>query len=67
MEKVHYKVDGLANSESKTKVRNSLDKIEGVQEIAVDLSRGTVEVEYNPPATAEQIRTTIEKTGYDVQ
>lgn len=67
MEKVHYKVDGLANSESKTKVRNSLDKIEGVQEIAVDLSRGTVEVEYNPPATPEQIRTTIERTGYDVQ
>jgi copper chaperone CopZ len=67
MEKVHYKVDGLANSESKTKVRNSLDKIQGVQEIAVDLSRGTVEVEYNPPATPEQIRTTIEKAGYDVQ
>jgi len=44
MKTVHYNVSGLANSESKTKLRNALDEIEGVQKIAVDLHRGTVEV-----------------------
>lgn len=67
MNSVHYVVSGLANSESKTKLKNSLDKIEGVQEVAVDLGRGTVEVQYNNPATSENIRQCIENTGYDVK
>lgn len=67
MKTVHYNVSGLANSQSKTKLRNSLDKIEGVQEVAVDLARGTVEVEYNPPANEGEIRMCIENTGYRVE
>ena len=38
----HYQVKGLVNSESKTKLNNALDKIEGVQKTAVDIARGTV-------------------------
>jgi copper chaperone len=67
MKTVHYNVSGLANLDSKSKVLNGLDKIKGVQEVAVDLSRGTVEVEYNEPANEEKIRGCIEKLGYDVQ
>lgn len=67
MKTVHYNVSGLANSESKTKLRNALDEIEGVQKIAVDLHRGTVEVQYNNPADEQAIKTCIENTGYDVQ
>ena len=66
MQTVHYVVDGLVNSESKTKIKNSLDKIDGVQEIAVDIARGTVEVEYKSPASPDQIKGCIRKTGYDV-
>jgi copper chaperone len=63
---VHYNVSGLVNSESRTKLRNALDKIEGVQEVAVDIGRGTVEVEYNPPANPQEIKECIEHTGYDI-
>lgn len=66
MNSVHYIVSGLASSESKTKLKNSLDKIEGVQAVAVDLGRGTVEVEFNNPATSVDIRQCIENTGYQV-
>lgn len=67
MKTVHYDVKGLVNSESKTKLRNSLDKIEGVQEVAIDIARGTVEVDFNEPATVEDIKECITHTGYPVE
>ncbi|MBC8061250.1 MAG: heavy-metal-associated domain-containing protein [Clostridiaceae bacterium] len=66
MKTEHYNVSGLVNSESRTKLHNSLDKIEGVQKVAVDINRGTVEIEYNEPASAEVIKSCIQKTGYAV-
>lgn len=67
MNKLHYNVSGMANSESKTKIKNSLTKIEGIQQIAVDLARGSVEIEYNSPATENEIKTCIENTGFSIQ
>ena len=66
MDRIHYNVSGLANSESKTKLKNALDKVEGVQLTAVDMARGTVEVGYNDPADECRIKECIEKTGYKI-
>ena len=62
----HYNVSGLVNSQSRTRLNNSLDKIEGVQKVAVDISRGTVEIQYNEPANEEAIRNCIQNTGYAI-
>ncbi|MHC1685194.1 MAG: heavy-metal-associated domain-containing protein [Clostridiaceae bacterium] len=67
MQTVHYNVNGMVFPESKTKLNNSLDKIQGVQEVAIDVARGTVEVEFNAPATADQIKNCIIHTGYNVK
>lgn len=67
MKTVHYNVDGMVYPESKTKLYNSLDKIEGVRKIAVDIARATVEVEFNEPATERTIKNCIMRTGYDVK
>lgn len=67
MKTVHYNVSGLASSESKTKVTNALDKIQGVQNTAVDLARGTIEVNFNEPATEGTIKSCIENTGYIIE
>jgi Copper chaperone len=67
MNTIHCNVSGLANSQSKTQLLNALDKVEGVQEVAVDLARGTVEVDYNSPASESQIKMCIENTGYKIQ
>ncbi|MEG0306515.1 MAG: heavy metal-associated domain-containing protein [Clostridium sp.] len=67
METVHYNVSGLVNSESRTKLNNSLEKIEGVQKVCVDVARGTVEVKYNQPADNESIKNCICNTGYSVE
>jgi copper chaperone len=67
MEKEHYIVDGLANENMKTQVKNALEKIEGVNKVCVDLARGSVEVIYNEPATQDEIRNCIENTGHHIQ
>lgn len=67
MKTLHCKVSGMANEGSKTRIKNALDKINGVQEIAVDLSRGTVEVQYNIPADAVEIKNCIENAGYNIE
>ena len=64
MERKHYIVDGLANENMKTQVKNALEKIDGVSNVCVDLGRGSVEVIYNKPATQEEIRSCIENTGH---
>jgi Copper chaperone len=66
MKLVHYNVGGLAGSESKTKVTNALDEIEGIQRVAVDLGRGTMDIQYNDPATPEAIEKCIKNTGYEI-
>jgi copper chaperone len=67
MERENYIVDGLANENMKTQVKNALEKIDGVSKVCVDLSRGSVEVIYNEPATQEQIKSCMENTGYNFQ
>lgn len=66
MKTLHYNVSGLAGTQSKTKVKNALDEVEGVQDVAVDLARGTIEIQYNEPANAGQIEHCIRHTGYDI-
>jgi len=65
MERKNYIVDGLANENMKTQVKNALKKIDGVSKVCVDVSRGSVEVIYNEPATQEQIKSCMENTGYN--
>ncbi|CDG02317.1 Hypothetical Heavy-metal-associated domain protein [Clostridium chauvoei JF4335] len=52
---------------SKTHVKNALDKIEGVQQVCVDLGRGTIEVMYGQEANESEIRQCIEETGYTIE
>lgn len=67
MERKHYIVDGLANENMKTQIKNALEKIDGVSNVCVDLGRGSVEVMYNEPASQEEIKSCIENTGHNVQ
>ncbi|MBU3228549.1 heavy-metal-associated domain-containing protein [Clostridium algidicarnis] len=64
MKKIQYEVSGVMNSEGKTKIKNSLDKIQGVQEVQVDGGTGKVKVQYNEPATKGAIKSSILKQGF---
>lgn len=63
MERLHCNVDGITNENMKTQLKNSLEKIEGVNKVCVDMARSSVEVIYNEPATESSIKNCIEDTG----
>ncbi len=67
MNKTCVNVSGIANAQVKTSLKNSLDKIEGVQEVGINKAEGTIEVEFNQPATANQIKSCINKCGCEVK
>lgn len=67
MEREHYMVNGIANENMKTQIKNALEKIDGVNNVCVDMARGTVEIVYNEPATKEEIRSCIVDTGYKIE
>ena len=67
MKREHYIVNGIANENMKTQIKNSLEKIDGVNNVCVYMSRGSVEVIYNNPATEQEIRSCIENTGHKIE
>ena len=67
MKRENYIVNGIANENMKTQIKNSLEKIDGVNNVCVDMSRGSVEVIYNNPATEQEIRSCIENTGHKIE
>ncbi|SCK04003.1 Copper chaperone [uncultured Clostridium sp.] len=67
MDRVHYNVTGLVNNTTKTQIKNALDRIEGVQEVCVDLGRSTIEVAFNQGVTESEVRSCIEETGFSIE
>lgn len=59
-------VSGIQNKESKTQIKNALNKISGVNDVGVNLATGTVEIKYNHPATENDLKTCIESTGFHI-
>jgi len=59
-------VSGIQNKECKTQIKNALNKIDGVNEVGVNLVSGTVEIQYNNPATENDLKNCIENTGFKI-
>ena len=66
MNTIMCSVSGMQNKNCKTQLKNALDKVKGVQEVGVNLTEGTVKVEYNDPATEVEIKNCIEHTGFRI-
>jgi copper chaperone len=66
MNSVYYQVNGILNTTMKSQVKNALEKLDGVQQINVDLHRGSIEVSYNEPTKPDEIRREIESVGFRI-
>ena len=67
MDRVHYKIEGINNQNMKTQVKNSLEKVDGVNNVCVDVERGTIEVIYSNPATENDIKSCLENAGHKIE
>ena len=66
MNQMRCSVEGIQNAEQKTQIKNSLNKIEGVSEVGVNLAAGTIDIQYNEPASEATIKNCIENTGFKI-
>jgi len=66
MESMLCSVSGLQNKENKTQVKNALKKVEGVNQVGVNLTTGTIKIDYNNPATENVLKSCIEDTGFKI-
>ena len=66
MDQMLCSVSGIQNKEQKTQIKNSLNKIDGVCEVGVNLATGTVDIKYNEPATEIDIKDCIENSGFKI-
>ncbi len=66
LQSLNIHVDGIRNDTEKQHIKNALEKIEGVGEIAVNPADRAIKVSYNPPSTEEEIIECIRSMGYDI-
>lgn len=59
-------ISGMQNKVQKTQIKNSLSKLDGVSEVGVNLTTGTIDIKYNEPATAADIKNCIEDSGFKI-
>lgn len=67
MNKVHYTVTGLTNTQVRTQLKNVLGEMNGVSMVNVDLGRGSIEVGFNDPADEYEIMQSIEHVGCRIE
>lgn len=67
MNRVHYDVTGIQNTQMKTQVKNALEKLEGVKEVNVNLANSTIDVGYNKKTEETSIRNCIEHVGGKIE
>ncbi len=67
MNKIHYNISGLQNSEIKTQLKNALTKIDGISMVNVDAGRDSIEVGYNEATDESTIKSCIENVGCKIE
>jgi copper chaperone CopZ len=66
MNKVHYNISGIQNSEIKTQLKNALDKLDGISMVNIDVARESIEVGYNQSTDENSIKSCIENVGCNI-
>ncbi len=67
MNKVHYNISGLQNSNVKTQLKNALNNIDGISMVNIDMGRSTIEVGYNEATDENNIKSCIENVGCKIE
>lgn len=66
MRKEIFHIDGMTCNACELRLQNAVGKLAGVQSIQADCVKNTLTVVFDAPATADQIKAVVQKTGYDV-
>ena len=64
MESRTFYIPNISCAHCVTSIKNELSEIEGVSNVKGDPDSKKVTVEYDPPATIEKIKSTLEEINY---
>jgi copper chaperone CopZ len=67
MENVVIKVKNIKDEEGAKQIRRALMMFEGYERAKVDVAAGTVEIEFDLPATVSGFIAGIENAGFEVE
>jgi copper chaperone len=62
-----YSVEGMSCGHCVAAVTAELERLPGVQRVAVDLASGEVAVESAAPLAADDVRAAVDEAGYSVR
>lgn len=66
MKKIELNLEGLQYKDSRDKIKNQLQWLNGVQDICMDVDHKSVNVTYDWPATEVEIKGCLENNGFKV-
>lgn len=66
LEKEILNIEGMTCSACEVRLEKELGSLNGVDAVQADCEKNIISVEFEAPATIEQIKSVIQKTGYDV-
>lgn len=66
MEKITIKVEGMSCNHCVNRVKKAVAGVSGVKNVEVSLEEKSAVVEFDAPATLEQIKAAVTDAGYDV-
>ena len=67
MESIVLKVKGMSCDQCAKKVRRAVNVFEGYESAKVDVEKGEVTIEFEPPATVNGFIAAIEGAGFTVE
>jgi copper chaperone len=62
----YVKIKGMSCQHCVMAVRKALSALDGVKEVEVNLEKGEASISHDKPIDLEEVRKTIEKSGYEV-
>lgn len=66
MKNFKFNLEGIQYTDSQNKVKNQLQRLNGVQDISMDIDHKLVNVTYDWPATEIEIKDCLENNGFKV-
>lgn len=62
----YVKIRGMSCRHCVMAVRKALSALDGVKEVEVNLEKGEASISHDKPIDLEEVRKTIEESGYEV-
>ena len=66
MKNFNFNLEGLQYKDSQDKIKNQLQRLNGVQDICLDVDHKSVNVTFDWPATEIEIKQCVENNGFKI-